>query len=185
MLTINNVTFGYTAGVNIIQNFNYTFNKGDIVAVMGESGIGKTTLLRLLCGLEKPNAGSVNSKGLTFSFSPSASDLFPGFSCLENVSVVAKKEVAEFHLKAMGLGDCLNDDISTLSTGMKKRVSIARALANNPDVLIMDEPFSPLDEETKKKVIAHIKEQSPGKIIIFSTHDKEEANTFANKVISL
>lgn len=184
MISIKNVTFGYTKSSPIIKSFNLDIQKGDIIAITGKSGVGKTTLLRLICGLEKPDTGSINISNLKISFVPADCDLFPGFSALENVSIVSDKEKAECHLKALGLEENINECVDGFSTGMKKRVSLARALANNPNLLVLDEPFAPLDSATKEQVINHIK-QLNFDYIIFATHDDEDIKNLGAKEISI
>lgn len=174
MIKIENLKFGYNNRQMIIDGFDLKIPANSVVAITGKSGSGKTTLLRLIAGLEKPSGGKISSDYSRLSYSTAESDLFPGFSAVDNVSVVCSKEEAERHLKAIGLGDSMHQSIDQFSTGMKRRVSIARAVANKPEVLILDEPFASLDDKTKEMVISYIKKESQAEIIIFSTHDSKD-----------
>ena len=154
------------------------------VALMGESGTGKTTLLRLVSGLEKPDKGSVEVDG-TVAFVFSNPNLFESVNVLKNVtcSMDGKKSENESQakeiLKKMGLENELMSKPSKLSTGMAQRVSIARAVASNRDIYLLDEPFRGLDEKTRLDVMEYLKEFLKEKTVIMVTHDTEEAKYFA------
>ena len=185
MVKINNLTVSF--GENrVINNFTCHIKSGEKVCISGPSGKGKTTLFRTICGLEKNFEGDLtireNTKiGVVFQDDV----LLPWYSAKENVSIVSTEEAAVKWLTAFGLADALDKKPNQLSGGMKRRVAIARACAFNPDVLILDEAFKGLDHGLKKQVIEKLKAEYQNKTIIFASHDKEEIEMFASRIIEL
>jgi len=168
----------------VLRNFGYTFPEGKVTAVMGESGVGKTTLFRILLGLEKPDSGTISGlsdKKISVLFQEDR--LFPHLTALQNAEVAGSggKEA----LNMLGLSGEENSLPENLSGGMQRRVSMARLLCHNGDLLLMDEPFKGLDEDTKKKTMEVFKTLSPTKTIIFITHDQQEADFLADTVLQL
>ncbi len=162
----------------VLRNLSFTVNHGEVIQIIGSSGIGKTTLLRLLCGLEKPDAGEIFGVSKTdISFLFQDDRLFPELNALENISIVikdkSKKEKARRLLSDLGLNE---KDIllypSELSGGMRRRVAIARALAYDKPVLILDEALRGLDMENAENAARVIERESVGKTIIFVTHSE-------------
>lgn len=185
MLEIKNLSFSY-GKEKVIENFSATFKKGERVCIKGESGRGKTTLLRLVCGLEKPESGSVsfteNEKiGVVFQ----SDILLPWYTAFENVKLVSNEENAKKWLGAFSLENALNKYPSELSGGMRRRVALARAVAFEPDVLILDEAFKGLDEDLKNKITDIIAESFSKKLCIFTSHDGDEIKKFATRTIEL
>ena len=185
MLEIKNLSFSYD-GEKVIEDFSETFKNGERVCIKGESGKGKTTLLRLICGLENPQKGSIafteNEKiGVVFQ----SDILLPWYTAVENVKLVASEENAKRWLCAFSLENSMEKYPSELSGGMCRRVALARALAFEPDVLILDEAFKGLDEALKNKVIDIITEAFSKKLCIFTSHDEAEITKFATRVVEL
>ena len=173
----------------IFADVSFDMESG-FVALMGESGTGKTTLLRLISGLEKPDRGSVEVEGkIAFVFANP--NLFDSVNVLKNVtcSMDGKKseneETAREILKKMGLENEVMSKPSKLSTGMAQRVSIARAVASNRDIYLLDEPFRGLDEKTRGDIMEYLKEFLKDKIVIMVTHDPEEAAYFTNEIYKI
>lgn len=187
MLKAENISFAY-GDAPVLKNFSEDFLRGNIYAITGASGIGKTTLLNLLAGLIKPQQGNIDTTDEKISYIFQDPRLFPWLNSLENVSAVCNDK--ELAAKMLSLffddSDVQKKYPSELSGGMKQRVSIARAMAYSPTVILMDEPFRGLDEGTKEKVRAilfdYIKEKD--RIGIIVTHDKEDLD-FCDKVITL
>lgn len=181
-IILNNVYKSYE-DKEIFADVSLNIHDG-FVALMGESGTGKTTLLRLISGLEKPDRGSVEVDG-TVAFVFSNPNLFESVNVLKNVtcSMDGKKNENESQakeiLKKMGLENELMSKPSKLSTGMAQRVSIARAVASNRDIYLLDEPFRGLDEKTRLDVMEYLKEFLKEKTVIMVTHDTKEAKYFA------
>jgi NitT/TauT family transport system ATP-binding protein len=177
-----------------------TVAPGEILAVVGASGAGKSTLLRLLAGLESPSGGTVvrGPGPLRTSFVFQAPTLMNWAEALANVSLpldlagVARGEArarAAAALAAVGLGDRLTARPRQLSGGMAMRVSLARALVTEPDLLLLDEPFAALDSVTRRRLIEDLHrlwaERTPRPAIVFVTHDVEEAVYLAHQAVVL
>jgi len=191
--TVKGDTFQALAPVDI------TINKGDFVTVVGPSGCGKTTLLRIIAGLEKQSDGELtildeDSSRPDTSVVFQEESIFPWMSVWDNVAYglvnrrVPKaqiKETVEFWIQKVGLGRFKDAYPHQLSGGMRQRVSVARAFANDPEVLLMDEPFSALDEQNRtilQQELVRIWEETR-KTVIFVTHSIDEALTLSDYVL--
>ena len=185
MIECKNICFSY--GENeIIHDFSAIFNSGERVCIKGKSGKGKTTLLRLICGLEEPKSGLIlkdpsQKFGLVFQ----EDRLIPWLTAKENVNLVSSDAAADHWLSAFGLGNSLNKYPSELSGGMCRRVALARAAAFKPDVLILDEAFKGLDNELKKEVINTLINCFSKSLIIFTSHDSDEIELFSTRIIEM
>lgn len=175
-----------------------TIAPGEIVAIVGASGAGKSTALRLLAGLEQPSAGTVQltdgRTGLVFQ----SATLMPWADALANVALplelagVARAEArtrSAEALTAVGLGDRTDARPRQLSGGMAMRVALARALVTAPDLLLLDEPFAALDSVTRRRLIEDLHRlwaaRTPRPAIVFVTHDAEEAVYLAGRAVVL
>ena len=165
----------------VLNNFSAHFDAGEISALMGPSGCGKTTLFRILLGIEKADAGEV--RGLGRAVAVFQEDrLSEPLSAIKNVCLGrrgATPDEAKVLLSALGLAEDAEKPVKELSGGMRRRVSIARALIADADTLLLDEPFSALDEETKASVMRFTQKALEGKTVVLITHDIEEARAFA------
>lgn len=174
-----------------------TVAQGEIVALVGASGAGKSTALRLLAGLEKPAAGLVEqAAGTTTGFVFQSPTLMPWADARTNVALPLEltgvpaaqaRERAELTLVAVGLGDRATARPRQLSGGMAMRVSLARALAVEPDLLLLDEPFAALDSITRRRLIEDLHGLWAARPVamVFVTHDVEEAAYLAGRVVVL
>ena len=192
---------GQTQSMRALNGVSFDIEQGEIVALAGPSGCGKTTALRIIMGLERATSGSVlankkevtgcgHDRGMVFQHA----ELLPWKSALENIKfALSMKGVAEDDLDVMamryidlvGLSHAKDRRPHQLSGGMKQRVGIARALAIDPDVLLMDEPFGALDSQTRETLqmeVLSIHERTR-KTIIFVTHDIDEAVLLADRVV--
>jgi len=174
----------------VLQDFSYNFPKNGVVCISGASGCGKTTLLRIIASLEKADAGKVEING-KISFLFQENRLLPWLNTFENVACVLKGSKSEKSstvlslLSLVGLEDVKCEKIQNLSGGMKRRVAFARAIAPKPDILLLDEPFTGLDDETKQKLYECIKEYSKEHLVILVTHDATDISSLADGVIKL
>jgi NitT/TauT family transport system ATP-binding protein len=195
--SLSGVTVAYP-GRALIGPIDLTIPAGEIVALVGASGAGKSTILRLLADLERPRDGAVVRQvtpgGTGFVFqSPT---LMPWADALTNVALPleltgvpapeARRRAAEA-LTAVGLGDRLNARPFQLSGGMAMRVSLARALVTRPDLLLLDEPFAALDSITRRGLLEDLHRlwSDARPAIVFVTHDVEEAVYLAQRVVVL
>ena len=192
-------------GRRIINDLDFSIEKGRFVCVVGPSGCGKTTLLRLLTGLIKPTGGEVRRAGVKVSgpsrdvaivFQDYGKALLPWRTVAGNVSLAleamkvpreARPERIKDLLAKVGLANHADKYPSQLSGGMQQRLQIARCLAQEPAVLLMDEPFGALDAMTRQTLqdeVAKLVEES-GTTVLFITHDLEEAIYLGDRVIAL
>ena len=169
----------------VFTDFNLEISDGKCTALMGESGCGKTTLLNILLGLDKEYEGEVIGVPEKLSAVFQENRLCEDYTALSNVQMVADRQAAKKMLKALGLEKEQKKRVCEFSGGMKRRVAIARALCADYDLLILDEPFSGLDDKTKQSVMEYVKEVTKGKTVILVTHDTQESEFMADKVIML
>jgi len=186
MIRLDGITKTYNDKV-VLNNFSKKFENGKIYAVTGDSGRGKTTLLRIIAGLDKDYSGKVSfDREPKFSMVFQEDRLLFNLNVRENVELVCKdpKKATEI-LEKMGLEAELESRLSTLSGGMQRRVAIARALAADYNILLLDEPFSSVDEERKRKIMDAVKEMTADKLVILVTHDLREADYLGAEVIEI
>ena len=174
----------------VLKSLSYTFPDRGIVALMGPSGCGKTTLLRLLAELDRPDAGSIRSTHTKTAVAFQEPRLIPWLNCKDNIRIVLSKEKESSQsvdkvLKKLELSEAAKLPPSALSGGMKQRVSLARALAFGADLLLLDEPFSALDNARKKRIAPLIREANPDGLTILITHDRTDANLLGATVLQL
>ena len=174
----------------MLSDISLDFKQGERHCIMGASGTGKTTLLNIIMGLEKPDSGVVSGlSGLTLSPVFQEDRLCENLSVASNLRLVCKGRRDESRmeelLKGLLLPDCLKQPVNTLSGGMKRRVAIARALFHDGDVLLFDEPYKGLDLETKSIVADYVEKSRHGRTMIWVSHDLEEARQNSDNIIEL
>ncbi|MBE6694612.1 MAG: ATP-binding cassette domain-containing protein [Ruminococcaceae bacterium] len=190
-LKFQNVTLKYGKKV-VLDNFSLTLPVGRFSAIMGASGIGKTSLLRLAAGLvpDKNFKGVVDTGGAIIAYQFQEPRLFPWLTVAENIAVVLESKnkpltSAELRQKSLdllelfGLADVADQYPDSLSGGMAQRVSLARTLAYDAELVLLDEPFRGLDGQTRADVMQKVRKALDGKTVILVTHDREEAEFFA------
>ncbi len=207
IISFQNVTKGYGEHT-ILHNLNLNIRKGEFLTVIGSSGSGKTTLLKLVNGLLKPDGGSIFIAGKDIShenltllrrnigYVIQGIGLFPHMTVRKNIAYVPSLQnhqdkkhtykAVEQLIRVVGLEqEMLERYPSELSGGQQQRIGIARALAANPDILLMDEPFGAVDEITRKMLQSEITRihQELEVTIIFITHDIREALTLGTRVL--
>lgn len=186
MIKINNISFSY-GNKKIFENFTLKINNRDRLWLSGKSGCGKTTLTRLILGLENPQSGTIETeKKLKPSVVFQEDRLLPFKTALQNIMLVTDNSyLAKENLKILGLEKNADIPVSKLSGGMQRRVAIARALSCDFDFLILDEAFTGLDKENITIAANHILKSAQDKPIILITHSAFEAELFNAKEISL
>ena len=188
MLVIKDLSFSY-GSEKVLKDFSLTLQKNGVYAIMGPSGCGKSTLFSLIAGLLKPLFGQITFETKKLAFAFQEPRLMPWMTATENVNFVlgGKKstiKTAQKALSDLGLGDDMDKYPHELSGGMQKRVSLARAFASDSDFLLLDEPFTGLDAETKSGIIEKVKELGKNSIVLLITHDISEAKECAEKVFN-
>ncbi|MDQ2078288.1 ABC transporter ATP-binding protein [Marinimicrobium sp. ABcell2] len=204
LLDVNAITCGYE-GENVVEDFSFVLNEGDIACLLGPSGCGKTTVLRAIAGFVQPTAGAIALRSQTiasagFSLPPEKRRvgmvfqdyaLFPHLNVCDNLtfglrgkSPREKERVCEELLalvKLQGLGHRFPHE---LSGGQQQRIALARALAPEPSLLLMDEPFSSLDVELRRSLALEVRRilKARGMTAILVTHDQEEAFAVADRI---
>ncbi len=206
LISIQNVDLYYEAKqdqIKALDDITFNIYRGEFICVLGPSGCGKSTLLKILAGFIKPTDGTVRldgelidgidkNRGVVFQNPP----LYEWFSVRNNVNFgprMSKVPRAEYekltdeYLEKVGLTEFADKKIYELSGGMRQRVSIARALINNPEILLMDEPFGALDALTRENMQNLTRKiwWDTGKTILFITHDVEEALLLGSRILVL
>jgi NitT/TauT family transport system ATP-binding protein len=179
-------------GHKVLSDVNFSLQSGSVYCLMGPSGSGKTSFFKILLGLLEADSGLIEApSGLKIAAVFQEDRLCEAFSPIDNLTMTVPG-----HSKALGEKarevllnllprESLTRPVTTLSGGMKRRVAIGRALWAPSDIIIMDEPFTGLDYETKKSVIRYIKECTRDKLVIISTHQSEDATLLDGTLISL
>ncbi len=169
-------------GKLVLDRWTATISDTGVTAIMGPSGIGKTTLFRLLAGLEKADDGRITGlSGKKLSVVFQEDRLFPQLTVLKNLQVAG--DGAEKWLSRLGLSEAAQQYPEELSGGMKRRASIGRALCYNGDIFLLDEPFQGLDDSIKKDVMDILLELKAQKTILLITHDQREADYLADYIL--
>ena len=200
LIKLSNINKSFIAQkkINVLKKINYKFKKGKIYSLMGPSGSGKSTLLNILSLIDRPSSGSITIEDDIINFNNSnkndllrakkigiiyqQDNLLPDFTALENIYLASladgnDKETSisksKVLLKKVGLINRLNHYPSQLSGGEKQRIAIARALINDPQIILADEPTGSLDIETAKAIFELLKKQiNTNRLIIFATHNR-------------
>ena len=206
ILEIKNLNHSYDETNQIIQNINLEIQKSDRVAILGPSGCGKSTLLRLIAGLEKPNLGQIIIDGTVVSNKKiivppekrqiglvvQEKALFPHLSVYDNIGFgikknIDKKAITDDLLELLKIDSLKNKYPHEISGGEQQRVALARSLAPNPKLLMLDEPFSALDKDLKGVLYEEISQvfSERGSTILLVTHDSQEAEIMTEKQMKM
>lgn len=174
------ITFDHVSrafdGREVLHDVSFTLPERGAVCFFGPSGCGKTTVLRLLCGLDAPDGGRVDiPEGTRFSCHFQENRLLPWYTTEENLRLAIGSEDVQPWLDKVQLPDAAKLYPDELSGGMRRRVSLARALAHDSDVLILDEPVRELDEATSEKMLELIRESIGDRLLVLVTHDRSQA----------
>ncbi|MBE9829000.1 ATP-binding cassette domain-containing protein [Campylobacter concisus] len=191
ILNLSKYFFIHDKRIDVLKELNLSIKKDKITVILGRSGCGKTTLLRLIAGLEGVSLGEINFKEQArIGFVFQEPRLMPFLNVYENIVFALKKhEIDEVKIDRLismiGLSEFKFAAVSQLSGGMSSRVSLARVLAYEANLILMDEPFAALDAFTRASMQAEILKLQAGKTIIFVTHNVDEALYLADKIILL
>ena len=197
MIKLDSVSFWYGLKAPVLKNFSLTIRDGERVCLSGSSGIGKTTVLRLAMGLEKPRHGTVTvPEGLRISAVFQENRLIPWKTVYENVALFAEIPAAESSpagtkdavlrlLRDLGLKSAAGRLPAELSGGMKRRAALARALAHPSGLLVLDEAFTGLDDTTKQLCLAVTNREAAGRMVLLAAHDLTEAAALGARIVTL
>lgn len=202
-LSVRNLTKSFD-GKLILNNISFDLKEGEFLSILGPSGCGKTTLLRILIGLEKADSGEILKAGKDISNLKSIQRgmgivfqnyaLFPNMNVLENVEYALKlqpetkakaREIAMKTIEQVDLVDQMYKKPNQLSGGQQQRVAIARTLATNPDIILLDEPISALDVSNRENMKKELKaiQKKFNATMLFITHDQEEAFFLSDRIM--
>ena len=187
-IKIENLNKNYDSK-SIFKNANYKFRKNIFNAIMGKSGIGKTTLLNILIGIDKDYTGNLiglpKDKSVVFQ----EDRLLENYSISDNLNFVLKDKITndsiEEYLERLDLNIPPETVVNQLSGGMKRRISILRAVLKESELYIFDEPFKDMDRRTHLITLKFVKEELKGKTLIFSTHSDLDIEIFQPNIIRL
>ncbi len=201
MLEFKNVSFKYDEDdYKMLENLSFTVDEGDFISIIGKSGCGKSTVFRLINGLEKAEKGEILVNGISIekqknysAYMPQKDLLFPWRTIEQNICLsmeIQKKSRSQMHekaeemLKEVGLWDYRNKYPKDLSGGMRQRASFARTILSGCNLMLLDEPFSALDSLTKISLQEWLLEECKkhNKTVLFVTHDVEEAIFLSKKI---
>ncbi len=204
IIRLEGLTKWYESGHTVLDHINLTVRRNEFLTLLGPSGCGKTTTLRLIAGFEQPSEGRILFDGQDISHTPphqrrintvfQKHALFPHMNVFENVAFgltvkkLPKDEIEDRVRKMLALvnlEDYENRSVDSLSGGQQQRVAIVRALVNEPEVLLLDEPLSALDLKLRRDMQVELKriQQRVGSTFIYVTHDQEEALTMSDHIV--
>jgi spermidine/putrescine transport system ATP-binding protein len=204
IIELRHISRTFDDGFKVVEDFNLTIQRGEFVTFLGPSGCGKTTTLRMIAGFDSPSEGEIllngedirdlppNKRPINTVFQRYA--LFPHLNIFDNIAFglklkkMPKAEIAKKVKKALEMVDLEGFEhrkISTLSGGQQQRIAIARAIVNEPEILLLDEPLGALDLKMRKEMQLELKSMHDklGITFIYVTHDQEEALTMSDKIV--
>lgn len=189
MISIENLSKAYDSQY-VLKELSLKLLAGNTYCLMAPSGAGKTTLFRILLGLETPDSGNISGlSGLRLSAVFQEDRLLEGYTALQNIRFVTGRRYPVSELSAILSrllpADSLDKPVREYSGGMKRRTAILRALLAPSDMIIMDEPFTGLDHDTRLAAVRIIKEYTKGKLLLISTHAEEDVALLKARLIHL
>ncbi len=186
VLSIENLSFGYSKEKMLFEDFSLTLKKGELKAIVGESGAGKSTLFELILHNLKPHQGKISVKRCSQVFQDPYSSFHPSYTLLNQIQDVANIEELDTYLALINLDASLLRKLPhELSGGQLQRASILRAMLMKPDVLLLDEPTSALDNVIQLEVMQSILKGLESMGVLLITHDNDLASWCADEIITI
>ena len=187
-IAVNHLWKSYD-GTPVLEDFSCSIPRGSCCALLAPSGAGKTTLLRLILGLEKPDGGKITGVPGKKSAVFQESRLIPELTVRGNLRLVLDSRFPEAEITAMltrlDLTDCLDTPAANLSGGQQRRSALARALLYGGGLLVLDEPFTGLDEDNRRKALDAIRAYPKEAIVLLVTHSREDAEALGAEIIEI
>ncbi len=189
MIEVINLNKSFSGKI-VLEKLNCSFQSGQFNAIIGPSGVGKTSLLRILMGLDKDYTGSIKGlEGRTISPVFQENRLLPNYSIYDNINLVMDRDLdpekLDLYLKRLNLRLDSSELVGNLSGGMARRVAILRALLKEADLYIFDEAFKDMDPKNHRLVLELIKEELKGKTLIFTSHNQLDLEVLEPNLIEL
>ena len=188
IILLSDLSFGYEGSYQpVFEKLSATLDTDWRLGLTGRNGRGKTTLLRILLGLEKPDSGELMGTAVRWSAVFQEDRLLEGYDVLTNLRFVCRQRLSDAELSAYAATllpqNSLSQPVCEFSGGMKRRLSLLRALLVPFDFLILDEPFNGLDSENRKKAAALVRNHAQNKILLFAAHTKEDAALLGAEIL--
>jgi len=183
-----NISYSYNIQQQVFKNITFEYLKPGFHALFGESGVGKSTLAKIMSGMIAPDSGTIiNQSGSSQIIYTTNQERFPGWQTIQMHynSVLPKHSRDNWHhmMRLFGVDNCLTSKFRQLSLGQKNRMNLIRYLLQDHPVLIMDESLANVDESMRERIILHIKEQFPEKLFIYISHHVREVCKFCNQIV--
>jgi ABC-type multidrug transport system ATPase subunit len=190
MIEFHNVSYSYPrGGGDVLENVNLVIPRSGFHGIFGPSGVGKTTLAKIICGDIYPFRGKVKSRESFFIYYSYNTERIPGWSSVENhlqeVTPPGNHTRIPELIEVFGLQACMRSRFAQLSLGQKNRVNLVRYLLQEFDALIMDESLANVDEATREKIILKIKDLFPQKCFLYISHNMVEVSRFCRRIFVL
>jgi len=186
ILEIKNLTFGYRSDALLFKNFSMTLNKGEIKAIVGASGVGKSTLFELILNNLRPFSGEIQKASVSQVYQDPYSSFHPSYSLINQIRDVASLDNLDYYLKEINLDyDLLLKLPHELSGGQLQRASILRAMLMNPKLLLLDEPTSALDNVIQLEVMRSLLKNLNSMGMLLITHDLDLAKWCADEIVMI
>lgn len=188
MITVDSIRKSY-GEKQVLKGLSLSVDDGETLCLVGGSGAGKTTLVRLLLGLEAPDSGSISGVPGTVAAVFQEDRLCESFNAVRNVLIAVKtdRERALWALERLGISreEATGKPVSAFSGGMRRRVAIARALLAEAELLVLDEPFKGLDRENLERAAGFIREMTAGRTVVMVSHSPEEIALMGGKTVEI
>lgn len=182
---LDNIKKSYN-GKTILNGLTFEAKRGQLICLFGQSGCGKTTVLNIIAGLTKADGGNITGNEGRISYVFQEDRLLEQLSAKENIMLTARnRKAADSFIEAAGLSECIDMYPADMSGGMKRRTAIARAVAFDGGIMLLDEPFNGIDAKRKEAIAEFLKSFASDKICIMVTHDRADAGLMDAEIFEI